>query len=104
MNSEIIFITNNVKGIQNSVKRIKLFEYINIMSIKIFDYIFLYSAYADDTTFFLIIEVTNAFDKFSFLSGLKPNTTKYEIADIDVLKGISLALCGMDCIELTKKQ
>ena len=27
MNSGIIFISNNVKGIKNSVKRIKLFEY-----------------------------------------------------------------------------
>ena len=28
MNSEITFISNNVKGIQNSIKRIKLFEYL----------------------------------------------------------------------------
>ena len=28
MNSEITFISNNVTGIQNSVKRIKLFEYL----------------------------------------------------------------------------
>ena len=28
MNSEITFISNNFKGIQNSVKRIKLFEYL----------------------------------------------------------------------------
>ena len=28
MNSEITFISNNVKGIQNSAKRIKLFEYL----------------------------------------------------------------------------
>ena len=28
MNSEITFISNNVKGIQNSVKRVKLFEYL----------------------------------------------------------------------------
>ena len=28
MNSEITFTSNNVKGIQNSVKRIKLFEYL----------------------------------------------------------------------------
>ena len=26
MNSKITFVSNNVKGIQNSVKRIKLFE------------------------------------------------------------------------------
>ena len=45
----------------------------------------------------------NAFDKFSLVSGLNPNEAKCEIADIGVLKGVSLALCGMDCIDLTKK-
>ena len=80
----------------------------NIKGINIFDNIFLYSAYADDTTFFLsdedsVIEVINAFHKFSLVSGLKPNEAKCEIAGIGVLKGVSLALCGMDCIDLTKK-
>ena len=28
MNSEITFFSNNVKGIENSVKRMKLFEYL----------------------------------------------------------------------------
>ena len=51
-----------------------------------------------------VIEVINAFHKFSLVSGLKPNEVKCEIAGIGVLKGVSLALCGMDCIELTKKQ
>ena len=64
----------------------------NIKGINIFDNIFLYSAYADDTTFFLsdedsVIEVMNAFDKLSLLSGLKPNEAKCEIAGIGVLKG-----------------
>ena len=45
----------------------------------------------------------NAFNKFSFVSSLKPNEAKCEIAGIGVLKGVSLALCGMDCINLTKK-
>ena len=44
----------------------------------------------------------NAFDKFSLVSGLKPNEAKCEIAGIGVLKR-ALALCGMDCIDLTKK-
>ena len=34
-----------------------------------------------------VIEVTNAFDKFSLLSGLKPNKAKSEIAGIGTLKG-----------------
>ena len=79
----------------------------NIKGIDIFDNIFLYSAYADDT-FFLsdedsVIEVINAFRKFSLISGLKPNEAKCEIAGIGVLKRVSLALCGMDCFDLTKK-
>ena len=49
-----------------------------------------------------VIEVINAFDKFSLLSGLKPNKVTCEIAGIGVLKWVSLTLCGMDCIYLTK--
>ena len=80
----------------------------NIKGINIFHNIFLYSAYADDTTFFLsdedsVIEVINAFHNFSLVSGLKPNKAKCEIAGTGALKGVSLALCGMDCIHLTKK-
>ena len=37
------------------------------------------------------------------LSGLKPNTVKYETSGIGALKVVSLALGGMDCIDLTKK-
>ena len=73
----------------------------NIKSINIFDNIFFCSAYADDTTFLLsdedsVIEVMNAFEKFSLVSGLKSNEIKCEIASIGVLKGVSLAPCGMD--------
>ena len=45
----------------------------------------------------------NAFDNFSLVSGLKPNEAKCEIAGIGVLEGVSLALCGMECTDLTKK-
>ena len=45
----------------------------------------------------------NAFNKFSFVSSLKPNEAKCEIAGIGVLKGVSLALCGMNYIDITKK-
>ena len=34
MNSEITFISNNVKGIQNLVKRTKLFEYLKSTSLE----------------------------------------------------------------------
>ena len=43
-----------------------------------------------------VIEVMNAFDKFSLISALKPNKAKCEIAGIGALKGITLALCGRD--------
>ena len=52
---------------------------------------FLYSTYADDTTFFLrneksAIEVIKTFDKFSLFSGLKINNAKCETAGIDAKK------------------
>ena len=43
------------------------------------------------------------FNKFSLVSSLKPNEAKWKIAGTDVLKEVSLALCGIYCIELTKK-
>ena len=71
----------------------------------IFDYKYPCSAYADDATFFLkdIISVKHMVDIFyffSYFSGLKPNLTKFEIADIGVLKGVQVAVCGMRCIDL----
>ena len=67
----------------------------------------MYTAYADDTTFFLkdkesVKKVMNVFDTFSFCSGLKPNKSKCEIAGIGVVKGLSMELCGMECIDFTK--
>ena len=52
-----------------------------IEGLQSFSYTFLYSAYADDTTFFLRNEklatkVIKTFDKFSLFSGLKINNTK----------------------------
>ena len=80
----------------------------NIKDIDIFDNIFLCSAGANDTTFFLndqdpVIEVIHAFDKFSLVSDLKANEAKCKIAGIGVLRVVSVALCGTDCIELTEK-
>ena len=59
-----------------------------IEGMTIFDYNYLYSAYADDTTFFLkdIISVKHMVDTFlffSYFSGLKPNLTKSEIAVLE---------------------
>ena len=76
-----------------------------IEGMTIFDYNYLYSAYADDTTFFLkdiisIKHMVDTFDIFSYFSGLKPNLRKCEIAGVKVLKGVQVAVCGMRCIDL----
>ena len=77
----------------------------NINGLNIFENTFLYTAYADDTTFFLkdkksVIELMKTFDIFSTFSGLKPNKSKSEIAGLGALKRVKLALCGMECIDL----
>ena len=74
-----------------------------IEEMTIFDYNYLYSAYADDTTFFLkdIISIKHIDDTFfSYFSGLKPNLTKSDTAGIGVLKGVQAVVCGMRCIDL----
>ena len=70
-----------------------------------FDRMFLYTAYEDDTTFVLedaksVIELLNIFDISSKFFGLRPNKSKCEIAGIDGLNRVQLALCGMRCIDL----
>ena len=80
----------------------------NIKGLNIFNHEFFYTAYADDTTFFLkdkisVFETLNIFHKFSLVSGLSPNATKCEIAGIGRLKGVNVALCGMKCLNLTKE-
>ena len=44
----------------------------------------------------------NASEKFSLLSGLNRNKVRCNIAGTGALRGVSLALCGMDCIDLIK--
>ena len=73
----------------------------DIHGLTFLDHTFLYTAYADDTTFFLKDKESankgmNVFDTFSIHSGLKPNKSKCEIAGIGVLKGVSMELCGMN--------
>ena len=76
-----------------------------IIDFNIFDKTFLYTAYADGTTFFLkdtksVIELMNIFNTFSKFSGLKPNKSKCEIAGIDALKRVQVAICSMRSIDL----
>ena len=76
-----------------------------INGLNIFYKTFLYTAYANDTTFFLkdtksVTELMNIFDTFLKFSGLKPNKSKCGIAGIGPLKGVRAALCGIGCIDL----
>ena len=73
--------------------------------IDIFEHTHLYSAYGDDTTFFLrnkrsFNELLNTFATFSKCSGMKPNYEKWNIAGIEGLKIVKVALCGMKFIDL----
>ena len=77
----------------------------NIKGVEIFKYCYLYTAYADKTTFFLkdensIVHHSEKLKLFSDFLGLKPSTTKCEVAGIGVLKGVQVAVCGMKCIIL----
>ena len=66
---------------------------IEIKGLAIFDHCYLYSAYADDTTFFLqdtisIKYMVDDFYFFSYFSGLKPNLKVSEIAGIGAICGL----------------
>ena len=69
----------------------------NIEGLNIFNHNFLYTAYADDTTFFIknvnsATEIIKMFDYFPLFSGLNINKTKCKIAGIGVLKGVKVLL------------
>ena len=87
-----------------------LFELIknnaDIRGITIFNHVFLYTAFADDSTFFLndLLSVKNLIDTFkvfSLFSGLKANFSKCEIAGLGSEKGVFEAVCGLKSINLT---
>ena len=87
-----------------------LFELIknnnDIRGMTIFNYTFLYTAFADDSTFFLndLLSVKNLVDTFkvfSLFSGLNANFSKCEIAGLGSLKGVLEAVCGLKSINLT---
>ena len=44
--------------------------------------------------------MVNSFHIFSRFSGLRPNLSKCEIACIGVLKGVKVAVCGIQCADL----
>ena len=78
----------------------------DIKAIDIFDHTFLFTAYADDSTFFLkdissVKMLVETFKKFSCFSGLKSNIAKCEIAGLGPLKGVLDAVCGLKTADLT---
>ena len=44
--------------------------------------------------------MVNSFHIFSSFSRLTPNLSKCEIAGIGVLKGVKVAVCGIQCVDL----
>ena len=80
----------------------------NTHGLNIFDHEYLYTVYADNTTFFLedirsIKVVLKDLKCFSSFSGLRPNFTKCEVAGTGVLKSVNVACYGMECLDLTKE-
>ena len=80
----------------------------NIHGINIFNHDFLYTAYADDTYFFLkdldsVKKVLEMLNQFYMVLGLRLNFSKYEIAGIGSLKDAKVALCGQKSLDLTKE-
>ena len=61
----------------------------------IFNSQFLYTTYADDTSFPLSSE-----NPVTFFPRFMPNKSKCEIGSIGVLKGDQMALCDMECVNL----
>ena len=66
----------------------------------------MYTAYADDSTFFLrnilsVEELINSFNQLYHFSGLKANTGKCEIAGIGSLKRVTEAVCGLKSVDLS---
>ena len=78
----------------------------DIRGLTIFNHAFLYTAFADDLSFFFndLLSVKNLIETlkvFSLFSGVKANFSKCEIAGQGSLKGVLEAVCGLKSINLT---
>ena len=74
-----------------------------IRGVNIFQYIYLYKAYADDTTFLKNKNsIRQLMESFSQYSCLKPNNEKCETAEIRALKSVKVAVCGRKCVDSRK--
>ena len=66
----------------------------------------MYTAFADDSTFFLrdillVKELINSLNQFYHFSGLKVNIGKCEIAAIGSLKAVTEAVCALKSADLS---
>ena len=89
---EVFFVFNKSNG--------------NIKVIEIFKHAFLYTAYTDDSTFFLrdipsVKELISSFNQFYHFSGLKANIEKCKIAGIGFLNGVTEAVFVLKCVDLS---
>ena len=78
----------------------------DIRGITIFIHASLYTAFADDSTFFLndllsVKKLIDTFKAFSNFSGLKANFRKCKITGLGSLKGVLEAVRGLKSIKLT---
>ena len=79
----------------------------DIKCLNIFDHVFSYTAYADDTTLFLenkesVEKLVETLGLFSSFLRLKPNISKREICGLGPLKGMEIAVCSMQSVDLTR--
>ena len=77
----------------------------DIKKVKVLDFEYLYTAYADDTTFFIsdldsVQLIFSIFDEFSIYSGMKINRSKCELAGIGVKRSVLTALCDVKNVSL----
>ena len=88
-----------------------LFELIknnaDITGITIFNHVFLYTAFADDSTFFRndllsFKDLIDTFKVYSLFSGLNANFNKCEIAGLGSLKGVLETFCGLKSANLAR--
>ena len=94
LNKSESYVINSGKTTQNN----RIVKNNNkIHGLDILNYRFLYSVYADDSTFFLgnidsVMELARTFKEFSSFSDLSPNMSKCEITGIASLKGVETAV------------
>ena len=79
---------------------------VDIKVIDLYDHTFLFTAYADYSTFFLkdiysVKMLVETFKEFSYFYGLKQTIAKCNITGLGPLKGVLETVCGLKTVKLT---